>query len=293
MIPSQHRFVATLCALALLAAACTADTSDVEAEQGDFAGAALLARLQLSATHTIEFFDRGDDYGEVIESASMDADGETTVGSETKIEHGHYADAYRKLAGDQLDPRALARLVAFDQQAAERAAHAPAEQEGAVSEAFARLESSPEVLGGSVEKDLASDVDWFRNTFCNGCNGNDGVRQQTVPASWPACTTAPEVCWWNFQESTYQRRSKNVRAHAMNYSPSTSATFGIYYTDRCENSGWWERNFGDCRWSGLQAGFGSVAPRTAVAFTSTSGSSWTRRYEVRGVSAVGLMVDVY
>jgi hypothetical protein len=288
------RELACLGAFALLLSGCSAageqPASQQPAPDVGVSPESLVAGLWITDTHWVGFYELEDGNLMALERFHMDND--TPVLAGQQIEPGQYASAYKRIAGSAVDQAMLVRLEALDAKIRlSTPAHADTEPNVEPGPQDSDLRRPPE--GQLVEKDFWSDIGWFSSNFCNGCLGTNGTRQGWEPASFPTCTTAPEVCSATWQYGVLYRKSKNATARAFNHGFSP-ATFGIYYADSCENSTWWERNVQmDCHYWGRRIVFLDLPARNVGWATMTNSQSWTREYEVNGPAEMAFMIDTY
>jgi hypothetical protein len=267
-------------------------TAPTASAQVEVANGALLADVALSATHSVKFFAITDTKGFISETFSMDT--EKRILAAKDVKHGHYAELYEQLAGDKVDAAALERLEVFDG----TAQLAPDDGE-VVSGSTAEMPAAPyqSVASESVEKDVFSDIDFFRNNACGGCVGRSGSAEPGLPG-FPVCTTAPEICWFfNAGRNTIKQKTRNADVFTGNFSFTDSSELIIAENDPCEHTPWPQSSailFPNGCWNdGTQIGRMVLAPRTTQGGFITSSTTWTLNYVLTGGEFTALKIDLF
>lgn len=289
----------------LMACGASPDAGDVESAQGDGdsvaetpvasasptttpPGLTELARVELSDTHRVIFYEDEAGQGAYTETFNLDADTGPVVDREAARDLT-LAEVYDLVAQDESDSDTRATLAAVDErsvtfQAAETLSVSPRlESPG--------LEISP-AEQGLIEKDFDSDNVWFTQTFCGGCNGGGGTTYPWMPLG-PLCTTTPDYCLTGISTPYGQKKkSKNLSFVVANLAFSGTTLAEGYYSDPCENESWFWNLTHVCT-KGARMFYIDVEPRTYVGHSSTSSSSWTREWKVSGAFPVSVMADYY
>jgi hypothetical protein len=293
------RVTLTLAALGSLAACAGEVPSDPSIEaSGVQASEALLATVQVSPTHVVEFYEAGPGHGIVNEHYQMDR-GEVSALAAIEIDDGDLLGVYRQLVGAAVDPGALARLQGYEQR---RLAFMAASVEIAAN-APERVDPPAETLftqyTGPIQKDRDDEARWFAGRFCDsdpqpdGCLGHDGVRYSWLPTDLPVCTNIVEVCGTGFAvPAVGVRTSRNLRWAAYNQDDVDYIHARLSLDDPCQNDSWWDRLTMLCRKGALLREI-NIGPHAAFESTSTSSASWTRRLELTGAAPVGMKLNVY
>jgi hypothetical protein len=161
------------CCASVCSVGCAAAPSDDGAEPAQTQTAAsageLLARIELSETHYVEFREQQPGDLTVLEQFHADRD-RGAVASDFDPSRQSVVAFYRQLAGRSAKPEALAALQEFEERALPFAPLAAADAEPA---------EAPELSRASLDKaappgwDFVNEFGWFSNNFCRIDTSND------------------------------------------------------------------------------------------------------------------------
>jgi hypothetical protein len=243
-----------------------------------------LATLKVSDTRTITFYKTGPHDGMVEERFELERDREPLIDRDDQIQVGHFAQLYRKVAGDAPNVAVPRLIELFDEEQAEYAAAKVPEIE---LDEPGLAESTGLVIPATTNKNLWSDLKWFSENYCNGCMGHDGQTAGYAPFPYPACTGTPNFCQAGGGRASYQMRSYAAHIYAYNLSNSLGdAHFNVTFPNDCENSGPIFRN------CGFLSDFNAAVPVGHVVSRHYDATKrWTRRATITGPGNVMLMFD--
>jgi hypothetical protein len=199
-----------------------------------------IARVELSATHALEF--REIATGEVIVAETWDMDLDRPIVTQRDHETGALVDVYRRAAGDAADAPIVATLARFEQAA--RLASAETQAPTGLEETDGSLTVDRiAAVDDAVYKTIDDDARWWSRNFCNqagtttGCVGFKGQNFEWFRLGIPTCQSRPELCllFDAIIPAGWTVKSKNTSFAGANFHFSSQGRLEQVLTDPCQN----------------------------------------------------------